>query len=156
MVTKRTPIARQMATPQIKEQAVAIYERMRKLRCSCGPYPNPKQWWGREECSGCRRWWDLHNELAHHIPHRPWEWPLAAPITKYPVYDHGLKRYTTEIRRPPARERERALERALREATREMRATQRANEATTDVNSAGRGQPKDDPELEHPAESPTT
>ena len=69
MVTKRVPIARQMATPQITEQAVAIYERMCKLRCSCEPYPNPKQWWGREECSGCRRWWNLHNELAHHIPH---------------------------------------------------------------------------------------
>jgi hypothetical protein len=81
--TRRTPIARATRT-QIPAKAIAIYERMRKLKCTCGPYPDPTKWWGRQQCRGCRAWWDLHNELAHLVPHRAWEWPLVASIERYP------------------------------------------------------------------------
>jgi hypothetical protein len=122
---KRTPIARAARTV-ISPEAVAVYQQMRRLRCSCGPYPDPKKWTGRKQCAACERWWDLHSKLADLIPHKPWMWPVICPPTKYPEYDFGLQRFTNELRPRQGNDRMRAMEKALREAARAAKAPAQA------------------------------
>ena len=57
---------------EISPEAVRIWRRMKKIRCRCGPHPNPTKWWEREECRECQRWWTLqcalHSELNRSSP----------------------------------------------------------------------------------------
>jgi len=115
MTTNRVPIRRPAAT-MIPPRAVKIFVAMNKLRCACGPYPDPKRWWGREQCRACEKWWVLHKELADQILHKPWEWPLVTPITRYPDYDYEAGMFTNTLRREQGNDRMRAMEQALRAA----------------------------------------
>jgi hypothetical protein len=133
MVTKRTPIARQMATPQITREALRIWRQMSRLRCRCGPYPDPTKWWGREQCASCAKWWSLHSALAHEIPHKPWHWPLVTPITRYPDFDREAGMFVNTFRPRQGNDRMRELERALRAGAKDMRARARVGKATTNV-----------------------
>jgi hypothetical protein len=118
--TRRTPIARR-SVASITPQAVAIFREMSKCKCSCGNYPDPTIWTGRAQCSGCTTWWALHSELADHIKHQVWEWPLIPCITRYPVFDRDAGRFT-DVMEPPEQgnERQRELDRVLREAARTL------------------------------------
>jgi hypothetical protein len=114
--TRRVPIERATLT-RIPAEAISIYCEMIRLRCTCKPYPNPKQWWGRKECRACEKWWELHNELADQILHKPWQWPLITPITRYPDYDREAGMFTNTLRRRQGNDRMRAMEKALRAAS---------------------------------------
>jgi hypothetical protein len=76
--SKRTPIHRSLVM-QITPRAVAIYEQMCRIRCTClpreygAPYVQP--------CVNCGRWWRLHNELHRELKLRPWHWPTIPSIS---------------------------------------------------------------------------
>jgi hypothetical protein len=113
MVTKRTPLRRFTQT-QISPEAIAIWKQMRRLKCSCGPYP-PGKGSHREECDGCTRWWALHSALDQALgPTTPWLWPHVACPTKYPDCDGILRPHAP-------RDHQVETARRLREAAREMR-----------------------------------
>src|SRR5215475_10894283 len=94
---KRRPIghaARMIISPEM----VALYGRMVRIRCTCAP-PPITEYWKRELCDNCERWWGLHTELSHLVPHKPWRWPLLAPPSRRPDADGVMRR-----RRPRERE----------------------------------------------------
>jgi hypothetical protein len=70
--TRRVPLVRRSAV-QITPRAVELFVAMSKLRCTCLP-PSPT----REPCSGCRRWFDLHDALHEALQCEPWEWPCVS------------------------------------------------------------------------------
>jgi hypothetical protein len=137
MVTKRVPLKRQSAAHQITPAALAIAERMFKLRCTCGNYPDRTKWTGRKQCRACEQWWDLHSQLADVVPHQPWQWPLLNPPTKYPDFDSVTGMFTDTLQPSQPNERQRAFEDVLRQAVRAMRVSRAViapnTEATTDA-----------------------
>jgi hypothetical protein len=90
--------------PQITPKAVAIYAKMKRLECLCGPDARHS-----DLCGRCRTWWDLHAALTEELPTlRPWFWPAVADI-------HGrADRAASELTQ--------LLEAALRERRRSARA----------------------------------
>jgi hypothetical protein len=114
MPTNRTPLARQHTAP-IPPAAVAIYQRMIRIHCLCGPPPA-----GRSapspQCAACEKWWDLHSQLDAALgPRKPWLWPHIAPPTRFRDHNGLLRR-----RQPLAHQAE--LADRLREAARILRA----------------------------------
>jgi hypothetical protein len=122
---KRIPLHRAMRTV-ITPEAVAIYKQMRRLHCSCGPYP-PGQGPHRKQCDGCSRWWSLHSQLDEALgPRKPWLWPHVPCPTKYPDRDGVLRR-----RLPLDHQLE--VARRLREAARAQRNAERAEQPQSAV-----------------------
>lgn len=112
---RRTPLTRPVQTP-ISARAVELYREMRKLRCSCPPYPDPTKWTGRKQCDACEQWWRLHGQLDAELRLRAWEWPLLCPPTLHQVFDHAAGRFTDVLVPEQPDARMQALEAALREA----------------------------------------
>jgi hypothetical protein len=112
---RRVPLTRPTQA-QISARAVELYKQMRKLKCSCGQYPDPTKWTGRQMCEGCTRWWELHGELDSELKSKAWQWPAICPPTLHPVFDHAAGRFTDEFVPEQPDARMRALEAALREA----------------------------------------
>jgi hypothetical protein len=79
--TKRTPIKRQPES-KITPQAIRLFNQMMRIRCTCAPGQ-------RFECSGCRRWEKLDEELG--VEMKVPVWRLGRTITNpegtnpYPV-----------------------------------------------------------------------
>ena len=73
MTTNRTPIQRPALT-MITPRAIDLYITMGRLRCTC-PSPKPVT---QGPCSGCARWYDLHDDLHRELGCQPWEWPCVA------------------------------------------------------------------------------
>jgi hypothetical protein len=71
--TKRIPIARIQAH-RITPRAIAIYQQMRRIRCTCPSQPPGG-------CSHYNRWFDLHNELHLELRLPVWQWPCIPSIT---------------------------------------------------------------------------
>jgi hypothetical protein len=76
--SKRTPIHRSLIM-QITSRAVAIYEQMRRIHCTC----LPREYSARyvPPCASCDKWWDLHNELHRELKLKVWHWPAIPSIS---------------------------------------------------------------------------
>jgi hypothetical protein len=92
MPTNRTPLARQSTAP-INPQAVELYLKMRRIRCSCPPpelgRSAPST---RDQCGHCERWWSLHSALDEALgPAKPWLWPHLPPPTRILHADGSIR-----------------------------------------------------------------
>jgi hypothetical protein len=54
-------------------RAVQIFDQMTALPCTCRPDADSS-----DECSGCRRWWQLEHELRRALVLPLWEFPTVA------------------------------------------------------------------------------
>ena len=67
----------------ISDAALAIYEKMKNVRCTCTPeIPPPDEGWGDwEQCAGCERWGDLNRQLLHMLGKAvpPYEYAVVPP-----------------------------------------------------------------------------
>jgi hypothetical protein len=104
MPTTRTPIIRFPKAPHITPRAVDLFARMQRCFCTCEP---DRDWVHLGRCSGCERWWSLHNELSNELQCRPWESPCILDSD-----DDDGKPGDPWVRR--RQRRQRALEVALR------------------------------------------
>jgi hypothetical protein len=70
MPTRRTPIKHQHS-PRLKisDEMLAIYAKMRAIRCTCTPeiFPPDAGWEEWEECAHCQRWDDLNRLLLRMV-----------------------------------------------------------------------------------------
>jgi hypothetical protein len=105
--TKRTPINRPPAGGQITPETIALFDAMRRCKCVC----SERDMGG--ECAGCRRWWELHDQLHAALKLKPWDWPATQnPRSNWVI--------------PEAQERWRKLDAASREARRARRRAKNA------------------------------
>jgi hypothetical protein len=86
----------------ITDEQLAIYEQMKKLRCTCAPEPYPPTA-EREECEDCRRWTKLNRHPAMQALVPVWEVYVVPPPS-------GRSRFTEQQEL-----RQRAFEEALAE-----------------------------------------
>jgi hypothetical protein len=77
MTTNRTPIQRPALT-MISPRAVELFEAMGKLRCTCAPRDWNGKYWKHQQCAGCARWYDFHDELHRELGCEPWQWPCVS------------------------------------------------------------------------------
>jgi hypothetical protein len=90
MSTKRTPL-RPASKTRISDEALKIFRRMQRIRCTCGP-PQLREYISRPEigyygtgkyleyppkCRGCKRWKALHDQLAEALKWQPETWQVA-------------------------------------------------------------------------------
>jgi hypothetical protein len=73
MTAKRTPIHRPPIA-EITPTAINLFTEMRAIRCTCKRI-DWAAYWERDECDGCRHWWELHSDLHRELHSKPWEWP---------------------------------------------------------------------------------
>jgi hypothetical protein len=118
--TKRTPINRP-PTGGITREAVVLFDAMRRCNCVC-------QKRDLRECNGCRRWWELHDQLHAELKLKPWDWPA----TQNPRSNWVM---------PEAQERWRQLDQASRELRRQKLTAQRAARAARRAAKSGNGAP---------------
>jgi len=59
----------------ISAEALAIFEEMKQLRCTCTPAARAKV---RDDCAGCEHWWSLHPHLRHALGGRLWQFPTIS------------------------------------------------------------------------------
>src|SRR5262245_43608054 len=90
---------------------------MKTLKCTCRPIDWEGKYWERDECPGCKRWWNLHSRLAQLLPGiRPWHWPvIQSPDAKCP-YPEGSPAAAAWQPNEEAQARWRVLNSALAEA----------------------------------------
>jgi hypothetical protein len=126
--TKRVPVTRS-PIPQITLKAVELFDGMRGCRCTCPPIDWEGKYWGRQQCPGCKRWWELQNQLCDELCCKPWEYPCVEdPRTQNP-YPRGMPAHQSWQPNHRAQEMWRTLADASREAKREERAARRAKGA---------------------------
>lgn len=116
MTTKRTPIKRQGVT-QITERAVELFREMERLRtqCSCLPIDWQNEYWRRDECDACAKWWDVHFQLHTELGLRPWSsWPCVENPRAENPYPRGSVAAQKWRKDPEAVARYRALASAAR------------------------------------------
>src|SRR5262249_33621980 len=71
----RKPLAHPVRTQMITPAAIRLFDQIRHVRCTCPPIDWEGEYWKGRECPGCKRWWQLHNELHDELGGKPWEWP---------------------------------------------------------------------------------
>jgi hypothetical protein len=122
--TKRVPVAR-TPIPQITPRSIELFDAMKRCCCTCPPIDWEGQW-GRQQCPGCKRWWELQNELCDELRTKPWEYPCVEdPRTENP-YLRGMPAHATWEPNHRAQAMWRQLHSASRERRREERAARRA------------------------------
>jgi len=65
------------------EEAIRLFEEMKALPCSCSPAARAHR---AEECSGCKRWWQLEEPLRHALDLRLWHFPTVSRHAADPQY----------------------------------------------------------------------
>ena len=73
--TKRTPLNRRARTLAISDVAIRIFDEMKALACSCSPEARKDC---RDDCPGCRRWWELHPFLRRALNEKMWHFPVIS------------------------------------------------------------------------------
>jgi hypothetical protein len=113
--TKRIPIHRPIRA-QIPPEALNLFRKMKTLKCTCRPIDWEGKYWDRDECPGCKRWWNLHSRLAQLLPGiRPWHWPvIQSPHAECP-YPEGSQAAAAWKPNEEAQARWRVLDAALTE-----------------------------------------
>jgi hypothetical protein len=114
--TKRTPIYRQAAQPQITLRAIELFKQMESARrarkravgCTISRYGLCTG-----DCRVCERWYDLHDELHTELRLPPWRWPCLG-FCRYPPNSPEARTW-----RPGGEQR--ALWEALNEARQSIR-----------------------------------
>src|SRR5262245_50800327 len=123
--TKRVPVAR-TPIPQITSRSIELFDAMKRCRCTCLPIDWEGKYWGRQQCPGCKRRWELQNELCDELHTKPWEYPCVEdPRTENP-YPRGMLAHATWQPNHRAQAMWRQLHSASRERRREERAVGRA------------------------------
>ena len=112
MPTNRTP-RRRPTIAQITPQAIALFDQMKRIQCTCLRRDWDGEYWKFRECPGCRKWGDLQAELHVELQRKPWDWPCVAHPGVKPDEDQA------------------ALWDALAQASRQARAARRAAKAKT-------------------------
>jgi len=126
----RKPLAHPVRTQQITPRAIQLFDQIRRVRCSCPPIDWEGEYWKGRECPGCKRWWQLHNELHDELGGKPWEWPaIEDPETQNPYPAKYPAHWSWQADRE-AQARWLLLAAASREARRQERAARRAKAAT--------------------------
>jgi hypothetical protein len=128
MTTKRTPIKRQ-PEPKITPAAIRLFEHMRRIRCSCPPIDWAGEYWNRDECSGCKRWWRLHRDLVGELQTAPWQYPVIEDPTTQNPYPPGTLAHLEWKPKLEAQARWLLLAEASREARREAERVKAARKA---------------------------
>jgi len=123
MPTKRVPIGRP-AAPMITVEVIKLFERMKRICCTCDPDDHFNQ------CSGCKEWLALDEQIGCELKAPVWEYPcLERPgaTNPYPRSHPNYMWWETRDRGP--QERWMALEQAARELRRQEREARRAKAA---------------------------
>lgn len=82
--TKRVPVAR-TPIPQITPRSIELFDAMKCCRCTCPPIDWEGKYWGRQQCPGCKRWWQLQNQLCDEVRAPIWQYPcIEDPRTQNP------------------------------------------------------------------------
>jgi len=118
--TKRVPVARS-PLPVISPAAITLFDAMRRCRCTCPPIDWEGKYWGRQQCAGCERWWELQNQLCDEVHARIWQYPCVEhpnTVSPYPRNTPAHKSWQ------PCLEAQ-ALWKTLAEASREQRREER-------------------------------
>ncbi len=93
---------------------------MERIRCTCAPRDwAPDQYWKRQECNGCRRWWNLHSDLHDELGLKPWQWPaFVNPVADTNYWPEGSYMWEHWVPNEEGRAMWRLLEAASRENSR--------------------------------------
>jgi hypothetical protein len=84
MSTKRTPIDRPPRI-EITARAVALWEQIQVLECTCAPRSWGANYWNDELCDGCAERNRLRRAIHAELRLKPWEIPaVMAPDTPNP------------------------------------------------------------------------
>jgi hypothetical protein len=113
MPTKRTPTGR-LPKSRITPEAIDLFRRMRKLKCTCAPRDWAGEYWRHETCPGCKEYGRLSAQLESELKLAPWE-SITNPRAQipYPAGCYAALRWQRERdERPEEQELWRALEAA--------------------------------------------
>jgi len=128
--TRRVPITR-TAIPQITPRAIELFDALRRCRCSCPPIDWEGEYWKRDRCAGCERWWDLHHDLHRELHCKPWHFPCVEDPDARSPYPEGSAAYAAHQPDLEAQTKWRALAKASRETRRTKAAARKAAAAPT-------------------------
>jgi hypothetical protein len=116
--TKRIPIPR-VAAPTITTKAIALFERMRRCKCTCPPDARG------HECPGCEKWWSLHSDLVDALGTPVWQWPAIEDPRAENPYPPGTPAHHSWTPDLEAQQ----MWQALANASRELRRARQAAKA---------------------------
>jgi hypothetical protein len=112
MGTKRTPVNRP-ARVQVTPRAVALWEAMQRVECTCEPR-NWARYWEHERCDGCEERSRLRCAIHAELRLKPYERAVQDPDMPNP-WPAGSHRHAGWAPDPDAVARWRALKAASRE-----------------------------------------
>jgi len=123
--TKRVPVARS-PIPQITPEAVRLFDAMRRCRCTCPPIDWKGKYWGRQQCAGCKRWWELQNQLCDEVHAPIWQYPCIEDRRTQNPYPRNTAAHQSWQPCLEAQALWLQLDAAAREVRREQRAARKA------------------------------
>ena len=84
MPTNRTRISRSPPGAPITPVAVALFDEIRALSCSCAPIDWAGAYWERQRCAGCEERARLDGLLHDELRLKPWEDAVQHPDARSP------------------------------------------------------------------------
>jgi hypothetical protein len=99
MPTNRTRISRSPVRAPITPAAIALFEAMRELGCTCAPIDWDGAYWERQRCAGCDERAGLDELLHTELGLRPWETTVENPDARspYPPGSHGDRTWKPDL-----------------------------------------------------------
>jgi hypothetical protein len=131
MTTNRKAVKRR-PTPRITPRAIALFDRLRRLECTCEPRDRGGKYWEHTLCAGCEEHGRLMGQLHTELQLRPWQDAVADPDAgnPYPIGTYAARSWRPDVE---AVERWKALARASREQRRAKRMAKASERAAGDA-----------------------